>query len=176
MSKATKELTKRKRASRGQGRLFKKVNGKEYPAESNIKGNYYFAYSINGKRIVQALRDEDDNPITNKAKAEEERKRILAPLAAGSKIESLKAIAAKLADAEERRAEAVENTRSKILLNHAWKHYEQHPNRPQAGVAPSAPPSTLCPEMQPDGSCMPTQFILDVNADDLVKALLGYKS
>ncbi len=129
--KATRNGEKHKRGARGAGRLFKKAGSKQLPADSTATGNYYLTYTVNGKRITQALRDADGNPITNRDQAENERKRILAPFAAGDEVESLKAIRAKLADAETRQAEAIESAAPVVKLADAWRAFERHPNRPQ---------------------------------------------
>jgi len=48
MSKVPNDATKRKRGNRGMGRLFKKANGKTYPADSKAKGNYYLTWYAYG--------------------------------------------------------------------------------------------------------------------------------
>jgi len=129
--KTIKANGKSKRGARGAGRLFKKAGNKQLPADSTTKGNYYLTYTVNGKRITQALRDADENPITDRAQAEAERRRILAPFAAGDEVETLKAIRAKLADAETIRAEAIESAAAVMLVADAWRAFDRHPNRPQ---------------------------------------------
>jgi integrase len=126
------------RRARGTGTLYKRdSSGKEHPAGWKGGGTFYVAYTIptpgggRGQRIRQALKDADGQPITDRAQAEAERRRILAPFAAGNEIETLKAIRAKLADAEIRRAEAVENAAPVLKLADAWRAFERHPNRPQ---------------------------------------------
>ncbi len=131
----TQANQKRKRGSRGGGRLFKKVGSKQVPADSTAKGNYYLTYVVNGKRTTQALRDSDNNPITDRTEAEAERKRILAPFTTGNEVETLKAIQAKLADAETRQNTALEQSTHTVRLSETWQRYENHPERPQAGKA-----------------------------------------
>ena len=135
MSNLPKATGKSKRGNRGMGRLYKKANGKIYPADSKAKGNYYLQYTVNGKRIATVLKDADGNNITDRDQAEAERKRILAPFAAGDQVEALKAITAKLADAEERQALAIETAADAIKLKDAWELYEASTERPQAGDA-----------------------------------------
>jgi hypothetical protein len=96
MSKPTKTNGKRKRATRGQGRLYKRVaGGKDHPPDSPIKAPYWLAYSLpsdkgdKSKRVRQPLRDADGKPITDRKGAEAERKRIMAPFHTGERIEAL---------------------------------------------------------------------------------------
>ena len=65
----------RKRSPRGTGRLFKKIGAKQYPADSPAAGPYYLTHTVDGQRITVALRDAKNKPITDRAKAEAERKR-----------------------------------------------------------------------------------------------------
>jgi len=113
------------------GEAVKKAGSKQFPADSTATGNYYLTYTVNGKRITKALRDADGHPITDRAQAENERRRIMAPYAAGDAADTLKAIRAKLADAETRQAEAIENAAPVLKLADAWRAFERHPNRPQ---------------------------------------------
>jgi len=96
MAKVQKTTAKGKRSTRGLGRLFKKAGAKQYPADSTVKGNYYLTYAVNGKRITTTLKDSDGNPITTREAAESERKRILAPFAAGDEIEALQAVQSRI--------------------------------------------------------------------------------
>ncbi len=83
MAAIRKRQAASKRGTKGQGRLFKKAGAKQYPADWNGVGTFYLTYTVNGKRITQALRDADNKPITDRDQAEAERRRILAPFAAG---------------------------------------------------------------------------------------------
>ncbi len=123
--------TVRKKAAYGQGRLFKKVGAKQVSADSTARGTYYLTHYVNGKRTTIALRDDDDNPISDRAQAEAARKRILAPFTAGDKVENLKAIVAKLADAENKQSEAVDKASPILRLSDTWEAFGKHPNRPQ---------------------------------------------
>jgi integrase len=134
----TSENKKRKRASRGTGTLYKRdATGKEHPADWNGGGAFYLAYTIptkdggKGKRIRQALKDASGNPITDRTQAEAERRRILAPYQTGSEIETLRAVQSRIADAESRRAEAIEQAAEVVKLSDAWRLFNLHPNRPQ---------------------------------------------
>ena len=106
---------RKRRGSRGAGRLYKRgPRRREYPADSTASGAYWLAYVIpnpeggKGQVIRQALREADGTPITDRARAEAERKRILAPYQTGQHVETLKAIAARLQDAEARHVQAVD--------------------------------------------------------------------
>jgi len=127
-----------KRSSRGTGTLYKRdAAGKEHPASWNGGGVFYLAYTMpakdggKGKRIRQALKDPDGNPITDRAAAEVERRRILAPYQTGSEVETLRAVQSRIADAETRRAQAIENAAPVLKIADAWRAFDQHPNRPQ---------------------------------------------
>jgi integrase len=132
--KAIRTSEKNKRGARGAGRLFKKTGNKQLPADSTATGNYYLTYTVNGKRQTQALRDADGHPITDRAQAENERRRILAPFAAGEQVDTLKAIRAKLADAETLQAEALEAAAPVLKIADAWRAFESEKvNRPKSG-------------------------------------------
>ncbi len=129
---------RKKRASKGAGTLYKRdATGKGHPPEWPGKGVFWLAYSVpnpdggTGKRIRQPLRDADGNPITDRTQAESERRRILAPYAAGTKVEALRSIRAALADAESERAVAVEQATLVLTLADTWEAFERHPNRPK---------------------------------------------
>lgn len=133
---------KRKRAPKGQGRLYKRgPGGKEYPADSPANLPFWIAYSIpnpdggTGQRIREPLRDENGKQITDRKKAEAERLRILAPYTAKDKVESLRQIQAKLQDAEHRLVEAERDAAPTITIAAAWEVYLGAPNRPDTGEA-----------------------------------------
>lgn len=133
MKKDTKSNGRRKRAERGTGRLFKKSGTKQYPADSPVAGVFYLAYTVEGKRKTAALRDADGNAITDRKAAEVERKRILAPFAAGKKIDSLKAVQAHLADAETQREQALDAAIPPLEIKDAETAYLSSANRPDSG-------------------------------------------
>lgn len=142
MSTRNKSNGKRKRAPKGQGRLYKRgPGGKEYPADSPANLPFWIAYSIpnpdggTGQRIREPLRDENGKQITDRKKAEAERLRILAPYTAKDKVESLRQIQAKLQDAEHRLVEAERDAAPTITISAAWEAYLAAPNRPDTGEA-----------------------------------------
>ena len=138
MKQPTKTNQKRKRGKRGEGRLYKRApGGKEHPADSPINAPYWLAYTIpsarggRGQRVRQPLHDQHGKPITDKKKAEAERKRIMAPYSAGSRVEALKAIKAKLREAEDEQSHAIEEANPPLLLKDSWQAYMDSPERPQ---------------------------------------------
>ncbi len=142
MSKSiAKGSTRRKRrASKGAGTLYKRdATGKQHPPDWPGRGAFWLAYSIpnpdggTGKRIRQALRDSNGNAITDREQAEAERKRILAPYAAGDKLYALRSIRAALADAETEQTAAVEDASPPLKIKNAWTAYHQSTKRPKSG-------------------------------------------
>ncbi len=133
-SKQTQDKEQSKgRSQRGQGRLYKRDNsGKEHPADYK-GGCFYLEYKANGKRIKQRLTDRNGEPVTTRKEAEAERVRIMAPFAAKETVEQLKAIQAKLADAETIHAQAVENANPPLTIADAWNAYLRSSERPDSG-------------------------------------------
>jgi len=128
MSKDTKSKAGRKRGTRGQGQLFKKYKGKQYPASKKVPGTFYLRYVVNGKRVTKALRDEDGNAITNKDDAEDQRDTILAPFAAKDEADALRHIQARLTAAEDT-VQAIERDQASIAIADAWEAYLASPRR-----------------------------------------------
>jgi integrase len=124
---------KHKRQTRGWGSLYKRdKQGKAHAADWQGIGTFWLAWTPpGGKRIRQALRDPDGKPITDSKQAEAERKRIMAPYMAGSKVDTLKAIKASLSDAETEQALAAEQALPILRIADAWTAFETHPNRPK---------------------------------------------
>jgi len=140
MKKATKTTHKRKRASKGAGRLYKRdTAGKEHPAEWNGTGSYWLAYSIPspdggiGQRVRIALRDEVGNAITDREQAETERKRIMAPYQTGNHAETLRALQARIQDATAAHIQAVDDATPPLRIKDAWQAYLAAPERPDSG-------------------------------------------
>ncbi len=133
MSKVPKAATKGKRGTRGLGRLFKKAGAKQYPADSNVKGNYYLTYTVNGKRITAALRGSDNKPITDRDAAEAERKRIMAPYQTGDAVETLRAVRSRITAAEADHAQAQDEADPPLTIADAWRAFERAPERPDSG-------------------------------------------
>jgi len=129
MAKVQKTTAKGKRSTRGLGRLFKKAGAKQYPADSTVKGNYYLTYAVNGKRITTALKDSDGNPITTREAAESERKRILAPFAAGDEIEALQAVQSRITGRQADLARLQDEQNPPLSVADAWQEYDRAGNR-----------------------------------------------
>ena len=130
-----KEIAKRKakRAKRGLGRLFKLHAGKQYPAEWQGTAPFRLALRVNGKRIVQALLTPDGKPIFNRAEAEQERLRLVGPALARDKVEALRAVQSKLADAQTELATAETAAAPGIRVADAWDRFEEDRTRPDSG-------------------------------------------
>ena len=109
-------------ARQTQGRIFKR--GK--------KGYYYVQYYLNGKQIVKALRDENDQPITGKRNAEKAAEVILAPYKSNNHVQRRQQAVDALKTAEEKAIEA-ERTKSAVKLtdafNKAMKKARRKPDR-----------------------------------------------
>ena len=132
----SKSSRKNGRHKRGLGRLYKRdKNGKEYPADSKVQGFFYLEYRVNGKRTRQRLTDRNGEPITTLWEAEKERVRIVAPFASGETVEQLKAIQAKLTDAERQHLQAVEEANPPLCIADAWEAYLNSTKRPDTGEA-----------------------------------------
>ena len=131
------KITKKtQRGKRGGGYLFKRgADGKTHPADWTGAGRFWIAYRLGGKLIRQRLADAHGNAITDRAQAEAERRRILAPLQTGNELETLKAIQSKIAQAEAQHVEAVAASRNGITIESAWERYLASTARPDTGDA-----------------------------------------
>jgi len=132
MRKDSKANGKRKRGKRGLGRLYKKLGGKEYPADSPVNASYWIAYTANGKRFRQALHDDDKKAITDRKQAEAERLRIIAPFQARDDVETQRQLVVRYESAESQR-EAAESKAKALRIADAPKAYLDHPGRPDSG-------------------------------------------
>ena len=82
-------------ARQTQGRIFKR--GK--------KGYFYIQYYLNGKQIVKALRDENDQPITGQREAQKAANLLLAPYKAENEVQRRQQAQSALKTAKEKAAE-----------------------------------------------------------------------
>ena len=140
-----KEIAKRKakRAKRGSGRLFKLHAGKQYSADWQGSAPFYLAKGTGSKRIVQALKTPNGQPIYNRAEAEQERLRLVASTLANNKVEALRSIQSKLSDAQKELDTAETAAAPGIRItgddgtwggdNGAWKKFKANPTRPDSG-------------------------------------------
>jgi integrase len=79
------------------------------------------------------LRDEQKNPITDRDAAEAQRKRITAPLRTGDRLETLRAIAARVQVAETAHVAAEDDANPPLRIKDAWQAYMRAPERPDSG-------------------------------------------
>jgi integrase len=140
MKKSTTSNGKHKRASKGAGRLYKRdAAGGEHPAEWNGTGAYWLAYSIPnpdggiGQRVRVPLRDDLGNTITDREQAESKRKQIMAPYQTGDHAETLRALQARIQDAESAHVQAVDEANPPLRVKDTWQAYLQEPERPDSG-------------------------------------------
>jgi len=137
----TKNDKLKRRCLRGFGRLYKRTAGKDYPADSEVNAPYWLQYTIpnpnGGRGIVkrEALHDADGKPITQRDKAEAERKRILAPYQTGNAVETLKALQSRIDLAKADHATALAEANPSLQLAASWEAYIQSPERPDSGNA-----------------------------------------
>jgi integrase len=131
---------RKRRASRGQGRLYKRApGGREYPADSPANFPFWLAYSIpnrdggRGKQLRQALHDADGNPITDGTAAEAERRRILAPFAARDAAEAQRQLVARLDTAEAAVVAADDAANPPLKIAAAAAAYRVSERRPDSG-------------------------------------------
>lgn len=136
----TRSGTRKRRSPRGAGRLYKRSSGKDYPADSRVNAPYWLQYSIpnpagkgRGKMVRTPLKDATGTAITDKAAAEAERRRIVAPYQTGNAVETLKSMQARLQDAEAQHAQAVDEANPPLRLADAANAYLSSPNRPDSG-------------------------------------------
>ncbi len=130
----TRSGKRKQRAAPGSGRLYKRgVGGIEYAPDSPANLPFWLAYTVNGKRVRQALKGDDGNPITDRNTAEAARKRILAPYQTGNKADTLRAVVARLTDAETEYKRAVADADPPLRIKEVWKAYTDNPERPDSG-------------------------------------------
>jgi integrase len=124
----TKSKDKAK-SERGKGHLYKRDSkGREHPA-THKGGVFCLEYRVGGKRFKTRLTDRDGNPITTRKEAEAERARITAPFAAKKEVDHLKAVVAKLTDAEQAHAQAVDEANPPLTIAEAWDAFIKSPKR-----------------------------------------------
>ncbi len=94
---------------------------------------WWLQYRIEGKTVKQSLGTGD------KAAAEEERKKIMAPLMATDRVSALAMVKSKLADAEIEKQTAQQTARDKdnppLAVADAWSIFEKATNRPDSSDA-----------------------------------------
>lgn len=103
------------------GRLFKHGAG------------YAVAWTVNGKRMFQSLRDAKGKPITDLRKAETARAELMAPFRAGDEKAVLENIVGKLATATAELDRVEQEQTPALPITAAWQAYVAAPSRPDSG-------------------------------------------
>ncbi len=95
--------------------------------------NYYVRFQLDGKRVDRALKDEQGNPVTDRAGAEDASRALLSPLAFKDKAKRLRELATALRTAEDEATEAErtiaerrereEAERNKLPIAKAWERF-----------------------------------------------------
>jgi integrase len=131
---------KKDRARKGDGRLYKRDStGAEHPADWKGNGAYWLAYVVpnpeagTGKRMRVPLKDANGEPITERAEAEAERRRIVAPYVAQDAVEAQRQILARLQSAEQRLDAAIEAAAPTVSIVDTWRAYLAALGRPDSG-------------------------------------------
>lgn len=120
------------------GRLYKRgKDGREIDAGTKGNGVYYLQYQVGGKRVRQRLTGEDGQPVTALAKAEEMRRKIVAPFMARNEVEALQAVKEKLATAETALAAAKDEATPALTIKDAWDAFDRS-GEVEAGEATKA--------------------------------------
>jgi integrase len=112
----------------GFGSLYKRdAHGREHPAASKIEGAYWIAYTANGKRIRQPLRDDAGRTVTELAIAEKLRMIVVSPYITRDHVEALKAVQEKISTAETALAVAKDAAAPVVKLADAFAMFEREP-------------------------------------------------
>lgn len=136
MSKKVPNARPHRKGKYGMGHLFKRdASGHELRPDDTSSGRYWLTYRVHGKRITVPLCDPTtEEPITKRDDAEAERRRLLAPFQAGTKVEALRQIKARLEDAEAIVVQAEsESAPPPMRVADAWAAYLASPSRPDSG-------------------------------------------
>ena len=96
---------------------------------------YYADFTYQGKRHRELLRDDDGNPITNKAKAEKALDKRLHPLRARDAADRHRQVADRQRHLDELADAADDAARPRLRIADAWQEYVDAPNRPDSGPA-----------------------------------------
>lgn len=126
------EIKKKARVRNGRGRLYKRTrDGKEYPANSKVRGTFWFCYYTDGHRVRQKLLHEDGSPITKLRDAEQVQQEILAPLVVNSRKKQLRSIQNQLQDIDASKSTSL--SVPSLQLSKVWWAYCRSHNRPASG-------------------------------------------
>lgn len=110
------------------GYLYKRTpDGQQIPAGDHRSGTYYLQYDLAGRRYRVSL------GTSNLEKAEQERKRIIAPFHVADEKEAIGAMKQRLARAEGQLQEMDAEQAPPLDINQAWQSYLDATNRPDSG-------------------------------------------
>lgn len=110
------------------GYIYKRTpDGKQIPAGDPRRGTYYLQYDLAGRRYRVCLKTSDLD------KAEQERKRIMAPFLVADEKEAIGAMKQRLEATDEKLHELVEAEEEPLMLDEAWDAYIASVNRPDSG-------------------------------------------
>ena len=124
----------RKKSKHGMGRLYKRDSeGREYKTSAKVHGVFWLEYRVAGKRIREPLTDENDEPITDREKAENARLKKVAPFLAANEREALERIHAKVVSARQAQDKAEDEAATPVPLADVWQTYLAAPGRPDSG-------------------------------------------
>jgi len=97
--------------------------------------NFYVRWIVEGKVFSKALRDEYGQAITTHRKAEEARRKLMAPFAVASEAEALESIVGKLEGRRGELARLEDQQNPPLPLAQAWSEFVASPRRPDTGPA-----------------------------------------
>lgn len=124
----------RKKSKHGMGRLYKRdTEGREYKASAKVHGAFWLEYRVAGKRVREPLTDENNDPITDRQKAENARLKKVAPFLAANEREALERIHARVVSAKQAQDNAEDEAAIPVPLADVWQVYLAARNRPDSG-------------------------------------------
>ena len=116
------------------GRLYKRNSeGREYKASAKVHGVFWLEYRVAGKRVREPLTDENNEPITNRQKAETARLKKVAPYLAANEREALERIHARVVSARQSQDKAEDEAAIPVPLADVWQAYLAARGRPDSG-------------------------------------------
>lgn len=121
------------RGKRGLGTIYKRgTDGKEYPANSKVQGNFWLQWRKDGKRTRIRL-EVDGEPVTDIKTAEKEQFRLRAPFITGNKLDGLRKMKADISELEEQQSEEIDQANPPLTIEGAWDAYLKSASRPNSG-------------------------------------------
>jgi integrase len=95
--------------------------------------NFYVRWTVNGKTITKALRDDNGQPITTKRAAEDARTKVMAPFTVADEAAGLESIAGQLAGRKAELATLEEQNNPPMPFVRAWSEFLASGARPDTG-------------------------------------------